>query len=43
MRRLGGRHRERLVVRIGVQRLRPAEHRGQRLDRDPGQVVERLL
>ena len=40
---LGGRHRERLVVRVGVERLRAAEDRRERLDRDAGQVVERLL
>ena len=32
-----------LVVRIGVEALRAAEDAGQRLDGDPGQVVERLL
>ena len=32
-RRLLGRQRQRLVHRVGVQRLRPAEHAGQRLDR----------
>ena len=40
---LGGRDRERLVVGVGVERLRPAQDAGQRLERDPGQVVERLL
>ena len=40
---LGGRHRERLVVGVGVQRLGPAEHAGQGLQRHPGEVVERLL
>ena len=38
-----GRQRQRLVVAVGVQALRPAEHRGQRLERDPNDVVERLL
>ena len=37
------RNRPRLVVRIGVERLGSAEDPGQRLDRDPGEVVERLL
>ena len=40
---LGGRHGERLVVGVGVERLGPAQDAGQRLERDPGQVVERLL
>ena len=40
---LGGRDGERLVVGVGVERLGPAQDRGQRLDRDAGQVVERLL
>ena len=38
-----GRQRQRLVVAVGVQRLRAAEHRGQRLHRDAHDVVERLL
>ena len=38
-----GGQRQRLVVAVGVQRLRAAEHRGQRLHRDPHDVVERLL
>ena len=41
--RLGRRHGERLVVGVGVERLRPAEDAGQRLERHAGQVVERLL
>ena len=36
---LGGRDRERLVVGVGVERLGPAQDRGERLDRDAGQVV----
>ena len=42
-RRRGGRDGERLVVGVGVERLGPAEHAGECLERDPGQVVERLL
>ena len=38
-----GRQRERLVVGVGVQRLRAAEHAGERLDRRADDVVERLL
>ena len=38
-----GRQRERLVVGVGVQRLRAAEHAGQRLDRRAHDVVQRLL
>ena len=34
---------ERLVEAVGVQRLRAAEHRGERLQRDAHDVVERLL
>ena len=34
---------ESLIVRIGVQRLRAAEHAGEGLDRDAGNVVQRLL
>src|SRR4051794_36243041 len=41
--RLLGRQRERLVVGVGVQRLRPTEHAGERLDRRASDVVERLL
>ena len=41
--RLLGGQRERLVVGVGVQRLRAAEHAGQRLDRRAHDVVERLL
>jgi hypothetical protein len=41
--RLLGRQRERLIERIRVQRLRPAEHRGERLIGDAHDVVERLL
>jgi acetyltransferase-like isoleucine patch superfamily enzyme len=41
--RLLGRQRERLVHRVGVQRLRAAEHRGERLDRRAHDVVQRLL
>ncbi len=39
---LGG-ERQRLVHRVGVQRLRPAEHRGHRLVGDAHDVVRRLL
>ena len=42
-RSLRGGHGQRLVVRVRVQGLRPAEHRSERLKRDPRQVVERLL
>ena len=38
-----GRQRQRLVVRVRVQRLRAAEHRRHRLERDPHDVVARLL
>src|SRR2546423_533473 len=38
-----GRERQRLVVRIGVQRLRAAQHRRQRLDRHAHHVVLGLL
>ena len=38
-----GRQRERLVVAVGVQRLRPAEHAGERLDRRARDVDQRLL
>jgi len=38
-----GRDRERLVVGVGVERLRPTENCRERLERDPGQVVQRLL
>ena len=41
--RLLGRQRERLVVGVGVQRLRAAEHAGERLDRGAHDVVQRLL
>ncbi len=34
---------ERLVVAVGVQRLGPAEHAGERLDRRPDDVDQRLL
>ena len=40
---LRGRDGERLVVGVRVERLRPAQDRGERLERDPRQVVERLL
>ena len=42
-RRVLGRQRQRFVQRVRVQRLRSAEHRGQRLDRDADDVVVRLL
>jgi hypothetical protein len=42
-RRVLGRQAERLVEGVGVQRLRAAHHRGQRLDRHPHDVVVRLL
>ena len=42
-RRLLGRQRQRLVAAVAVQRLRPAEHRRQRLQRDADDVVVRLL
>ena len=42
-RRLLGRQRERLVAPVAVQRLRAAEHRGQRLERDADDVVVGLL
>ena len=38
-----GRQRERLVVGVRVQRLRAAEHAGERLDRRARDVVQRLL
>ena len=41
--RVLGRQRERLVEGVRVQRLRPAQHRGKRLDRRPDQVHLRLL
>ena len=41
--RFFGRQRQRLVHRVGVQRLRAAEHRGERLVRDADDVVHRLL
>ena len=41
--RVLGRQRQRLVVRVRVQRLRAAEHRRERLDRRPRDVDERLL
>ena len=37
------RERQRLVVRVGMQRLRPAQRRRQRLHRHPDDVVEGLL
>ena len=40
---LGGRQRQRLVERVGVQRVGAAEHRGQRLQRGPHDVVVGLL
>ena len=42
-RRLLGRQRQRFVERVGVQALRAAEHAGQRLDRDAGDVELGLL
>ena len=42
-RRLLGRQRQRLVAAVAVQRLRAAEHRRQRLDRDADDVVVGLL
>ena len=42
-RRFRGRQRERLVVAVRVQRLRAAQHGGERLHRDAHDVVERLL
>ena len=42
-RRRLGRQRQRLVVAVGVQRLRAAQHRGQRLHRRAHDVVQRLL
>ena len=42
-RRLFGRQGERLIVAVGVQRLGAAEHRGQRLNGDANDVVQRLL
>ena len=41
--RLVGGQRQRLVQRVGVQRVGAAEHRGQRLDRGADDVVDRLL
>ena len=41
--RVLGRQRERLVERVRVQRLRPAEHRRERLDRGAHDVHLRLL
>ena len=38
-----GRQRQRLVAAVAVERLRAAEHRRQRLQRDPHDVVVRLL
>ena len=38
-----GRQRQRLVAAVAVQRLRAAQHRRQRLHRDPDDVVVRLL
>ena len=43
LRRVLARQRERLVVAVGVQRLRAAADRGERLQRDAHDVVERLL
>ena len=43
MRRALARQRERLVERVRVQRLRPAAHGRERLDRDADDVVLRLL
>ena len=42
-RRFLGRQRQRLVAAVAVQRLRAAEHRRQRLQRDADDVVVRLL
>ena len=42
-RRLLGRQRQRLVAAVAVQRLRAAEHRGHRLERDADDVVVGLL
>ena len=42
-RRLLGRQRQRLVAAVAVQRLRAAEHGGQRLQRDADDVVVGLL
>ena len=42
-RRLGGRQRERLVERVGMERLRAGEHGGQRLERRADDVVVGLL
>ena len=42
-RRFLGRQRQRLVAAVAVQRLRAAEHRRQRLQRHPHDVVVRLL
>ncbi len=41
--RIFGRQRQRLIKRIGVQRLRSAQHRRHRLQRHPDDVVLRLL
>src|SRR5205823_14590423 len=41
--RLFGRQRPRFVIRIRVERLRAAEHGGERLQGDARDVVERLL
>ena len=41
--RFFGGQRQRLVAAVAVQRLRAAQHRGQRLDGDADQVVVRLL
>ena len=41
--RLLARQRQRLIMGVGVQRLRPAEHPRERLDRRPRDVVQRLL
>ena len=38
-----GRQRDRLVEAVGVQRLRPAKHRRQRLDRGADDIVVRVL
>ena len=38
-----GRQRDRFVEAVGVQRLRPAEHRRQRLDRGADDIVVRVL
>ena len=38
-----GRKRDRLVERVGVERLRVAENGGHRLDAGAGDVVERIL